>query len=85
MHFRGYGQLQNDTSSADANTLFEIRGARDFIRERGELVRVIERFATGGPKGLAKEPHPFFGVMTVAEREALMWKHLDHHVRQFGG
>jgi hypothetical protein len=33
---------------------------------------------------LTSAPHPFFGPMTQQEWETLMWKHLDHHLRQFG-
>ncbi len=48
--------------------------------DRDALVR---RFAAAGPAGLSREPHPFFGSLTTAEWEVLMWKHLDHHLRQF--
>jgi hypothetical protein len=63
---------------------FAVRDSRDFARERQQLVAVIERVAAAGPTGLSKDPHPFFGRMTQAEWEALNWKHLDHHLRQFG-
>jgi Protein of unknown function (DUF1569) len=33
---------------------------------------------------LTQKPHPFFGALTVAEWDGLQWKHLDHHLRQFG-
>lgn len=41
---------------------------------------LIERMAAA--KHL--EPHPFFGNLSVDEWGKLMWKHLDHHLRQFG-
>ena len=63
---------------------FRITDARDFAREKQQLIEAIERFAAAGPAGLTKEPHPFFGALTQAETEALIWKHLDHHLRQFG-
>lgn len=63
---------------------FIVADKRDFERERQQLVALIERFAAAGPAGLPKDPHPFFGPMNQAEWEALMWKHLDHHLRQFG-
>ena len=62
---------------------FIVADRRDFRRERGQLVALIERFAAAGPDGLAKGPHPFFGQLTTEEWETLMWKHLDHHLRQF--
>jgi len=63
---------------------FVVKDARDFTRERGELVALVERFSKGGEQGLTREKHPFFGALTTAQWEALMWKHLDHHMRQFG-
>jgi hypothetical protein len=62
---------------------FRIAGARDFVRERDELEALVQRFAAAGPAGLTREPHPFFGPLTTPEWETLMWKHLDHHLRQF--
>jgi hypothetical protein len=62
---------------------FRVADARDFARERDALEALIRRFADGGPAGLTREPHPFFGALTTSEWEALMWKHLDHHLRQF--
>ena len=29
-------------------------------------------------------PHPFFGKMDKKDWGRLIWKHLDHHLRQFG-
>ncbi len=34
--------------------------------------------------GLSKDPHPFFGNLNSEEWDTLNWKHLDHHLRQFG-
>jgi Protein of unknown function (DUF1569) len=56
---------------------------RDFIAERQRLRESIDRFATGGPAVCTKHPHFFFGPLTPAEWAALMYQHLDHHLRQF--
>ena len=33
----------------------------------------------------AKGPeHPFFGPLTNGEWNALQWKHIKHHLKQFG-
>jgi hypothetical protein len=63
---------------------FVMRDKRDFAREKAELVRLIRSFQAGGPSILTTEPHAFFGPMTQDEWELLMWKHLDHHLKQFG-
>ena len=62
---------------------FKVEDPRDFEAERDRLVELIGKFSSRGAEGLAPE-HPFFGPMTTAEWGALQWKHLDHHLRQFG-
>ncbi len=57
---------------------------RDLTKERTALLSLIDRFAAGGPAGCTKSPHSFFGKMTPEEWAILMYKHLDHHLRQFG-
>src|SRR5579864_7237064 len=61
-----------------------IADERDFGKERERLCRLIDRFAAAGPKGCTTHPHSFFGRLTPEEWSILMYKHLDHHLRQFG-
>lgn len=63
---------------------FRMTDDRDFDTERDGLVADVERFAAGGPDGVAGVVHPFFGDISPDEWDRLMWKHLDHHLRQFG-
>ena len=57
---------------------------RDLATERARLAGLIERFTAAGPKGCTTHPHSFFGRLTPEEWAILMYKHLDHHLRQFG-
>jgi hypothetical protein len=57
---------------------------RDLDAERARLLGLIDRFAVAGPAGCTTNPHSFFGPMTPNEWAILMYKHLDHHLRQFG-
>jgi Protein of unknown function (DUF1569) len=61
-----------------------VQDERDLGRERERLCGLIDRFAAAGPKGCTTHPHSFFGPLTPEEWAALMYKHLDHHLRQFG-
>jgi hypothetical protein len=63
---------------------FKIAGARDFAQEHEAMLELLRRFGRGGPSALTKEPHPFFGRLSSAQWDVLQWKHLDHHLRQFG-
>jgi uncharacterized protein DUF1569 len=44
---------------------------------------LVDRFAERRPDG-DWAPHPAFGRLTGKEWGALCYKHLDHHLRQFG-
>ncbi len=57
---------------------------RDLETERERLCGLIDRFAKAGPAGCTTNPHSFFGRLTPEEWAILMYKHLDHHLRQFG-
>jgi hypothetical protein len=61
-----------------------VSGERDLDAERSRLRSLIDRFVSGGPSACTTHPHPFFGPLTPPEWAALMYKHLDHHLRQFG-
>jgi hypothetical protein len=53
-------------------------------KECPRLSMLVERFSAGGPQGCTRNPHTFFGNMTPEEWATLMYKHVDHHLRQFG-
>jgi hypothetical protein len=61
-----------------------VQDERDLVTERARLCGLIDRFAAAGPKGCTRHPHAFFGRLTPEEWAILMYKHLDHHLRQFG-
>jgi hypothetical protein len=60
-----------------------VPGQPDLDAERNRLRALIERFAAVGPQGCTNHPHTFFGRLTPDEWAILMYKHLDHHLRQF--
>jgi hypothetical protein len=60
-----------------------IRDEPDLDAERVRLCLLIDRFVAGGSSVCTTHPHPFFGRMTPGEWAVLMYKHLDHHLRQF--
>jgi hypothetical protein len=61
-----------------------VQDERDLGTERERLRGLIDRFAAAGPIGCTTHPHSFFGRLTPEEWATLMYKHLDHHLRQFG-
>ncbi len=63
---------------------FIISDSRDFEKEKENLIALIKRFHQNGANNTPSDPHPFFGKMDAAEWDSLTYKHLDHHLRQFG-
>jgi uncharacterized protein DUF1569 len=61
-----------------------IAGQCDLLEHRQRLCSQIDQFVGGGPAACTTSPHPFFGRLTPEEWAILMYKHLDHHLRQFG-
>ena len=55
-------------------------GGADLACERDALKANMDKIAAGA----ALVPHPAFGPLSHAEWGALIWKHTDHHLRQFG-
>jgi hypothetical protein len=66
-------------------TAKELRvGSCDLERERSRLRECVRQFYEGGESQCTTHPHPFFGPITPIEWSTGMYKHLDHHLRQFG-
>ena len=63
---------------------FKITHEPDFEESKAELINLIQVFAKDGHSSIQDLNHPFFGNMTIEEWDALQWKHLDHHLKQFG-
>lgn len=63
---------------------FIIKGERDFNTEKQALMDLINQFYTKGPQQVGKFSHPMFGTLTPDQWGKGMFKHLDHHLQQFG-
>ena len=63
---------------------FVVSGDRDFESERARLTRLIQLLVQRGPDAAAQATHAFFGRLSGEEWGRLMYKHLDHHLQQFG-
>lgn len=80
--FRDDKPMRRDSPSSPE--LFSADPAEcDFARERSRLIAAIESFASHGRTGCSRHPHPFFGPLKPEQWAILMYKHIDHHLRQF--
>jgi Protein of unknown function (DUF1569) len=61
-----------------------ISDQREFAREQAGLKQRVRQFHQAGEAGCTRHPHPFFGKLAAKDWSRGMYKHLDHHLRQFG-
>ena len=54
---------------------------KDFEKEKAVLIELVNNFNETSIQG---EQHPVFGKLTKHNWSKATWKHLDHHLRQFG-
>jgi hypothetical protein len=78
---KGESQMRRNSPTVEG---LIVNDQRDLEIERERLRGQISRFVAGGPNGCTDHPHSFFGRLTPDEWAILMYKHLDHHLRQFG-
>lgn len=63
---------------------FIIKDERDFENEKAALMVLINAFHHSTPAAIEKIVHPVFGKFTGEQWGMAMYKHLDHHLTQFG-
>ncbi|HET9057399.1 MAG TPA: DUF1569 domain-containing protein, partial [Chitinophagaceae bacterium] len=54
---------------------------KDFEKEKSQLLQLVNNFSENN---IARDAHPIFGKLTKEQWAKATWKHLDHHLRQFG-
>ncbi len=62
---------------------FKITEIKDFYPEKATLVKLIDEFHEKKNES-QWEPHPLFGRFTPQQWGQMQYKHLDHHLKQFG-
>lgn len=60
---------------------YEVSEPVEFEPQKERLVRAIDDLRSGGPR---PREHPIMGRLTAEEVGWGNYKHLDHHLRQFG-
>lgn len=63
---------------------FLIKGDKDFEKEKQRLVGYIEKTQKLGAEHFNGRESHSFGALTTTEWNNLFFKHLDHHLTQFG-
>jgi len=63
---------------------FVIKGSREFEEEKNCLISYIKEAQQLGDEHFHNKEYVSFGVMTKREWNNMFYKHLDHHLKQFG-
>lgn len=61
-----------------------IANKRNFEIEKEKLKEKLITFQKEGQMACTSHPHPFFGKLTPEQWGKGIYKHLDHHLKQFG-
>ncbi|MEM8889769.1 MAG: DUF1569 domain-containing protein [Bacteroidota bacterium] len=70
--------------SRNVPSTFKVTQAKDFAREKENLLNRLENFHTNGPEACKGAIHPMLGRFTPEQWAIGQFKHVDHHLRQFG-
>lgn len=63
---------------------FLITDERDFTTEKNRLIQYIRRAQQDGTAFYDGRASNSFGKLTINEWNVMFYKHLDHHLTQFG-
>ena len=63
---------------------FVMIAEKDFETEKQRLKRLVNTFCENGPEKASAYTHSFLGRLRGEQWGVMMYKHLDHHLRQFG-
>ncbi len=63
---------------------FLITGSKNFIGERTRLINYITKTQQMGEDYFHNRESHYFGVLSKTEWNNMFYKHLDHHLTQFG-
>jgi Protein of unknown function (DUF1569) len=63
---------------------FIVTEEKDFEAEKQRLARLVNTFCDSGPEKASAHTHSFLGRLRGEQWGVMMYKHLDHHLRQFG-
>ncbi len=61
-----------------------IKTSKDFRNEKNRLVTYLNKAVADGEKRFDGKDHMAFGKLNKTEWNNLFYKHLDHHLNQFG-
>jgi hypothetical protein len=65
-------------------TFVRLNQTFDIETEKGKLIAYVQKIQELGPEQLSAIPSLSLGKLSAMEWNNLLYKHIDHHLRQFG-
>jgi hypothetical protein len=78
--FYGSGLQKNSPTAKEFIVNYNV----DFEKAKQDLIHNLNRFANEGTASIKVINHPFWGKLSYEDWDALLWKHTNHHLEQFG-
>jgi hypothetical protein len=63
---------------------FLIKSEKDFLKEKSRLIGYIQKTVETGGAAFHMKDSNSFGKLTTEQWNNMFYKHLDHHLKQFG-
>jgi hypothetical protein len=70
--------------NSPTDPIYVVSDPQDFEAERTRLATLIDRVVQRGAAKTEGRIHPFFGRLSGDQWGRRIYKHFDHHLRQFG-
>jgi hypothetical protein len=61
-----------------------VKDQPDFEAAKKRMLELMKEFSEGGEAKATRHPSPFFGKLTPEQHGLGQYKHIDHHLQQFG-
>lgn len=61
-----------------------VKDQPDFETTKKRLLALMKEFSEGGEAKATRHPSPFFGKLTPEQHGLGQYKHINHHLQQFG-
>lgn len=72
------------TQSMATGPAFIVKESKDFDKEKSRLINYIQKVQSLGKAHFEGKASSSFGALTANEWNNMMYKHIDHHLKQFG-
>lgn len=70
--------------NAQTAPAFLITDEKEFDKEKNRLIQYIQKTVDLGAESFEQKESHSFGPLSITEWNNMFYKHLDHHLRQFG-